>query len=126
MLFSRHKTEMVTPEQALPGRSASPLEVPARHYGLDAPLGPPDPDGPAVGDFGPGGVWGAERKFWGVDGVYPRAVGYQGGLSPNPTYEEGCTAKTGHAEIVKVVFDPAKVSYRDLLKVFWEAHDPTQ
>src|SRR5690348_9087054 len=126
MLFSRHKTEMVTPEQALPGRSASPFEVPARHYVLDTPLEPPYPDGLEVAYFGLGCFWGAERKFWEGDGVCTTAVGDQGGRSPNPTYEEVCTAKTGHAEIVKGVFDAAKVSYRDLLKVFWEAHDPTQ
>ena len=126
MLFSRHKTEMVTPEQALAGRATRPFAVPERHYVLDTRLEPPYPDGLETAYFGLGCFWGAERKFWEVDGVYTTAVGYQGGLTPNPSYEEVCTAKTGHAEVVKVVFDPARVSYRDLLKVFWEAHDPTQ
>jgi len=126
MLFSRQKTEMVAPQDALPGRADRPFGVPARHYVLDTPLEAPYPDGLETAYFGLGCFWGAERKFWETPGVYTTAAGYQGGITPNPTYEEVCSAKTGHTEAVKVVFDPAKVSYRDLLKVFWEAHDPTQ
>ena len=126
MLFSRHKTEMVAPQDALPGRAERPFRVSARHYVLDTPLEPPYPDGLETAYFGLGCFWGAERKFWETPGVYTTAVGYQGGTTPNPTYDEVCSARTGHTEAVKVVFDPAKVSYRDLLKVFWEAHDPTQ
>ena len=126
MLFSRQKTEMVAPQDALPGRAERPFAVPARHYVLDTPLEGPYPDGLETAYFGLGCFWGAERKFWETPGVYSTAVGYQGGITPNPTYEEVCSARTGHTEAVKVVFDPAKVSYRDLLKVFWEAHDPTQ
>jgi len=126
MLFSRHKTEMVAPQDALPGRSERGFAVPARHYVLDTPLEPPYPDGLEVAYFGLGCFWGAERKFWETPGVFTTAAGYQGGITPNPTYDEVCSARTGHTEAVKVVFDPAKVSYRDLLKVFWEAHDPTQ
>ena len=126
MLFSRHKTEMVAAQDALPGRSERPFAVPARHYVLDTPLEEPYPDGLEVAYFGLGCFWGAERKFWETPGVFTTAVGYQGGITPNPTYEEVCSARTGHTEAVKVLFDPVKVSYRDLLKVFWEAHDPTQ
>jgi len=126
MLFSRQKTQMVDAAEALPGRDVRPFSVPARHFVLDTPLEPPYPQGLETAYFALGCFWGAERRFWEVDGVYTTAAGYQGGFTPNPTYEEVCTAKTGHAEVVKVVFDPAKVSYRDLLKVFWEAHDPTQ
>jgi peptide-methionine (S)-S-oxide reductase len=126
MLFSSHKTTMVTGDQALPGRDTRPFPVPTRHFVLDTPLEPPYPDGLEIAYFGMGCFWGAERIFWQLDGVYTTAVGYQGGFTPNPTYEEVCTAKTGHAEIVKVVFDPQKTGYEDLLKVFWESHDPTQ
>jgi peptide-methionine (S)-S-oxide reductase len=126
MLFSRQKTEMVAPADALAGRAERPFAVPARHYVLDTPLEAPYPDGLETAYFGLGCFWGAERKFWESPGVYTTAVGYQGGFTPNPTYDEVCAARTGHAEVVKVVFDPAKVSYDDLLKVFWEAHDPTQ
>ena len=126
MLFSRQKTEMVAPQDALPGRAERPFSVPAHHYVLDTPLEGPYPDGLETAYFGMGCFWGAERKFWETPGVFTTAAGYQGGITPNPTYEEVCSAKTGHTEAVKVVFDPEKVSYRDLLKVFWEAHDPTQ
>jgi peptide-methionine (S)-S-oxide reductase len=126
MLFSRQKTEMVAPQDALPGRAERPFAVPARHYVLDTPLEEPYPDGLETAYFALGCFWGAERKFWETPGVYSTAAGYQGGITPHPTYEEVCSARTGHAEVVKVVFDPAKVSYPDLLKVFWEAHDPTQ
>ncbi|MCC8998626.1 MAG: peptide-methionine (S)-S-oxide reductase MsrA, partial [Candidatus Contendobacter sp.] len=113
------------PEQALPGR-ATPLQVPAQHYVNDHPLQPPFPAGMEQALFGLGCFWGAERKFWTQPGVYSTAVGYAGGVTPNPTYEEVCSGRTGHAEVVRVVFDPALVSYRQLLTVFWEAHDPTQ
>ncbi|NUW44860.1 peptide-methionine (S)-S-oxide reductase MsrA [Nonomuraea rhodomycinica] len=120
-----NKTTMVRPEDALAGR---PEEMPVapRHAVLDAPLAPPYPPGARIADFGLGCFWGAERKFWQTPGVITTAVGYQGGYTPNPTYEEVCSGRTGHTEVVRVVYDPAKVSYEDLLKVFWEAHDPTQ
>jgi len=117
--------DMVTEDRALPGRP-TPMPVPARHLVLDAPLQPPFPDGFEQAVFGMGCFWGAERKFWQTDGVYTTAVGYAGGFTPNPTYEEVCSGRTGHAEVVLVVFDPAKVSYDDLLAVFFEGHDPTQ
>ena len=125
MLFSRSKVAMVERDAALPGRAVS-LPVPDRHFVLGTPIAPPYPDGLEVAVFGAGCFWGVERKFWQVEGVYSTAAGYAGGFTPNPTYEEVCSAGTGHTEAVQVVFDPAKVSYRDLLKVFWEAHDPTQ
>ena len=125
MLFSRQKVTMVDRDSALPGRAVA-LPVPDRHFVLGTPLQGPYPDGLEVAVFGAGCFWGVERKFWQVDGVYSTAAGYAGGFTPNPTYEEVCSAGTGHTEVVQVVFDPAKVSYRDLLKVFWEAHDPTQ
>ncbi|MEV3978320.1 peptide-methionine (S)-S-oxide reductase MsrA [Nonomuraea sp. NPDC049758] len=124
-LFGGNKTSMVRPEDALPGRSEA-MPVPARHAVLDAPLAPPYPSGLEVADFGLGCFWGAERKFWQTPGVVTTAVGYQGGYTPNPTYEEVCSGLTGHTEAVRVVFDPAQVSYEELLKVFWENHDPTQ
>jgi peptide-methionine (S)-S-oxide reductase len=102
------------------------MPVPARHEVLDAPLTPPYPAGTEIAEFALGCFWGAERQFWQVPGVVTTAVGYEGGFTPNPTYEEVCSGRTGHAEAVRVVFDPAKVTYRDLLKVFWESHNPTQ
>jgi len=120
-----NKTSMVTREDALPGRPER-MPVPARHAVLDAPLAPPYPEGMEVADFGLGCFWGAERVFWQTPGVFTTAVGYQGGFTPNPTYEEVCGGRTGHTEVVRVVFDPARISYEELLKVFWEAHDPTQ
>ena len=126
MLFSRQKTQMIDADDALPGRDQRPFAVGERHYVLGTPLEPPYPAGLEEAYFGLGCFWGAERLFWELDGVYTTAVGYQGGFTRNPTYEEVCSARTGHAEIVKVVFDPAKVSYDALLKVFWESHDPTQ
>jgi len=122
--FSR-KIEMPSPEQALPGRSVA-MPVPEAHYVSGHPLTPPFPQGMEMALFGLGCFWGAERRFWQTPGVYSTAVGYAGGYTPNPTYEEVCTGMTGHNEVVRVVFDPEKVSYPELLRVFWEAHDPTQ
>jgi peptide-methionine (S)-S-oxide reductase len=126
MLFGRGaKQTMVTPEEALPGRAERPYPVPERHAVNGNPLFPPFPDGFEVAILGLGCFWGAERKFWQLDGVFTTAVGYAGGFTPNPTYEETCTARTGHAEVVLVVHDPAVLSYADLLIKFWEIHDPT-
>jgi peptide-methionine (S)-S-oxide reductase len=102
------------------------MPVPERHFVLDASLAPPYPEGLEIAEFGLGCFWGAERKFWQLDGVYSTAVGYQAGHTPHPTYREVCSGQTGHNEAVRVVFDPAEVSYEELLRVFWEAHDPTQ
>jgi peptide-methionine (S)-S-oxide reductase len=149
-LFSRQKLQLPTPEEALPGR-AQPIMRPGRHTVLGAALAPPYPEGSQVADFALGCFWGAERKFWQTPGVITTAVGYEGGFTPNPTYEEVCSGltghteavqvvydparttyeevcsgRTGHAEAVRVVFAPARVSYGDLLRVFWEAHDPSQ
>ena len=125
-LFGTDKTKMVSPDDALPGRPEA-IPVPARHHVLDAPLaGGPVPDGLAQALFGVGCFWGAERVFWQRDGVVSTAVGYSGGYTPNATYEEVCSGRTGHNEVVLVVFDPAVVSYEDLLALFWESHDPTQ
>jgi peptide-methionine (S)-S-oxide reductase len=116
---------MVTAEEALPGRD-TPMPVAPRHTVLGAPLAPPYPDGTEIAEFGEGCFWGVERVFWQIPGVVSTSVGYAGGFTPNPTYEEVCSGRTGHAEVVRVVFDPAKVSYEQLLKAFWEGHDPTQ
>jgi len=124
-LFGFDKTAMVTPEEALPGRS-DPMPVPARHEVLGGPLRPPYPAGTEVAEFALGCFWGAEKMFWQIPGVVTTAVGYEGGHTPNPSYEEVCSGRTGHAESVRVVFDPTKVSYSDLLKAFWESHNPTQ
>ena len=124
-VFGFHKTRMITAEDALPGRT-TPMPVPARHAVLDAPLQPPYPAGAQIAEFAFGCFWGAEKIFWQTPGVITTAVGYEGGYTPNPTYEEVCSGQTGHAEAVRVVFDPAKVSYGELLRIFWEAHDPTQ
>ncbi|WP_250281512.1 MULTISPECIES: peptide-methionine (S)-S-oxide reductase MsrA [unclassified Frankia] len=126
MFFTRHKSTLPTAEQALPGREVPAFAVPERHAVLGTPLQGPFPVGLATAVFGLGCFWGAERKFWQTPGVYSTAVGYAGGITPNPTYEETCSGLTGHTEVVQVVFDPAVVSYENLLKVFWEAHDPTQ
>ena len=125
MLFLRKKTELPGPGQALPGR-AEPLPVPARHFVNGKPLQPPFPDGLEQAVVGLGCFWGAERTFWQAPGVFTTAVGYAGGLTPNPTYREVCSGLTGHAEVVLVVFDPAATSYEELLRIFWESHDPTQ
>jgi peptide-methionine (S)-S-oxide reductase len=125
MLFGRSKTQMVSADQALPGRD-TPIPVPGRHVVTGARLQPPFDDGLETAIFGMGCFWGAERLFWQLDGVVSTAVGYAGGHTPNPTYEEVCSARTGHTEAVLVVFDPERVTYAELLKVFWEGHDPTQ
>jgi peptide-methionine (S)-S-oxide reductase len=124
-MFSSHKSQMVPPERALRGRAAR-MAVPAEHYVSGARLEPPYPAGTERAVFGMGCFWGAERKFWTLPGVVTTAVGYAGGYTPNPTYEEVCTGRTGHAEVVLVVYDPRRVSYQELLRVFWESHDPTQ
>ncbi len=123
-LFGK-STELPSPERALPGRSEA-MPVPARHYVLDAPLKGPYPEHLETAMFGLGCFWGAERKFWQLEGVYTTAVGYAAGLTPNPTYQEVCTGMTGHNEVVFVVFDPSILSYETLLQTFWESHNPTQ
>jgi peptide-methionine (S)-S-oxide reductase len=125
MLFARKKAVMPSPEEALPGR-LEPIPTAATHFVNGRPLKPPFPDGLKEIVFGLGCFWGAERKFWETPGVWVTAVGYAGGLTPNPTYEEVCSGLTGHTEVVRVIYDPAKTSLAALLKVFWEAHDPTQ
>jgi peptide-methionine (S)-S-oxide reductase len=120
-----HKLQLPSPDQALPGRG-KPLRVPKAHFVTGAPLEPPFPDGTELALFGLGCFWGAERKFWTLPGVFSTAVGYAGGFTPNPTYEEVCSGRTGHAEVVRVVFEPVEVAYDELLRVFWESHDPTQ
>jgi peptide-methionine (S)-S-oxide reductase len=125
LFLSRHKARMVDPAEALPGRD-SRIEVPARHDVLGTTLEPPFPEGYEQATFGLGCFWGAERVFWQAPGVYTTAVGYAGGYTPNPTYQEVCSAQTGHAEVVLVVFDPAVTSYEEMLRLFWENHDPTQ
>jgi peptide-methionine (S)-S-oxide reductase len=113
------------PGEALPGRSER-MRVPEKHFVLGTPLEPPFPDGLELALFGMGCFWGAERKFWEAPGVYSTAAGYAAGSTPHPTYEEVCSGRTGHAEVVRVVFDPRRTSYEALLKIFWESHDPTQ
>jgi peptide-methionine (S)-S-oxide reductase len=125
MRFGSRKPMVPSEREALPGR-AERMQVPAQHFVNGAPLEPPFPAGMDFATFGMGCFWGAERKFWEIKGVFSTAVGYAGGFTPNPTYEEVCGGRTGHAEVVRVVFDPAIVSYEDLLRVFWENHDPTQ
>jgi peptide-methionine (S)-S-oxide reductase len=125
LLFGRDKTAMVEPAAALPGRPQQ-MPVPERHYVLGTPLQPPFPEGMQSAIFGMGCFWGAERLFWEAPGVYTTAVGYAGGTTPNPTYQEVCGGRTGQAEVVLVVFDPSLTSYEQMLKLFWEGHDPTQ
>ncbi|TAE59936.1 MAG: peptide-methionine (S)-S-oxide reductase MsrA, partial [Nostocales cyanobacterium] len=119
------KIEIPKPEQALPGRTQQ-MPVPAAHFVNSNPLKPPFPAGMETAMFGLGCFWGAERKFWQQNGVYSTSVGYAAGYTPNPTYREVCTGMTGHNEVVFVVFDPTVITYSQLLKVFWESHDPTQ
>ena len=123
-LFNRDKMSMPSPESALPGRALA-MPVAERHFVNGASLVPPYPDGTQVAMFGAGCFWGVEKTFWNVPGVASTSVGYAGGYTPNPTYEEVCSGRTGHAEVVRVVYDPSKVSYDELLKHFWEEHDPT-
>jgi peptide-methionine (S)-S-oxide reductase len=125
MLFPTDKLRLPAPEQALPGRSEK-MPVPKTHFVNGAALEPPFPEGTELALFGVGCFWGAERLFWEMPGVVSTSVGYAGGYTPNPTYEETCGGHTGHAEVVRVVFDPNRVSYEDILRAFWEGHDPTQ
>jgi len=125
MALFRRKSTMPAPEAALPGRS-TPLEVPETHFVNKHRIVPPFPAGLREAIFGLGCFWGAEKHFWQLPGVYSTAVGYAGGFTPNPSYEEVCSGDTGHAEVVRVIYDPHKISYPELLKQFWEAHDPTQ
>jgi peptide-methionine (S)-S-oxide reductase len=125
MLFTRRKTELPTSETALPGRT-DPIEVHAPHLVLGTPLTPPFPEGTEQAIVGMGCFWGAERMYWRAPGVYTTAVGYAGGLTPNPTYEEVCSGATGHTEVVLAVFHPSGTSYDEMLRIFWEGHDPTQ
>ncbi len=124
-MFGLKKTRMPSVAEALPGRD-TPLPVGKRHFVNGAPIKPPFPDHLCQAMFGMGCFWGAERRFWELDGVYTTAVGYGGGYTPNPTYEEVCSGRTGHNEVVLVVYDPEQVSYEQLLKRFWESHNPTQ
>jgi peptide-methionine (S)-S-oxide reductase len=126
MLFTdASKMKVTPPTEALPGR-AEKMPVPALHFVLGTPLEPPFPPGIELATFGLGCFWGAEKQFWTMPGVFSTAVGYAGGHTPNPTYREVCSGRTGHTEVVQVAFDPRKVSYADLLRAFWESHDPTQ
>jgi peptide-methionine (S)-S-oxide reductase len=124
-LTGRIKSRMIDPDRALPGRDEA-MPVPDRHAVLGNPLTPPFPEGFEQAVFGMGCFWGAERIFWETDGVWTTAVGYAGGYTPNPTYQEVCSGSTGHTEAVLVVFDPSRISYDELLRIFWEGHDPTQ
>jgi peptide-methionine (S)-S-oxide reductase len=121
----RRKSTLPSEDTALPGRS-TPMKVPETHFVNGHRITAPFPAGMREAVFGMGCFWGAERLFWQLPGVYSTAVGYAGGFTPNPTYEEVCTGDTGHAEVVRVIYDPEKIDYEDLLKVFWESHDPTQ
>jgi peptide-methionine (S)-S-oxide reductase len=126
MNFGRQKAQMVEPANALPGRTDQFMPIPEKHFVLDAPLVGPWPSGTETAVFALGCFWGAERVFWKTPGVYSTAVGYAGGYTPNPAYEEVCSGLTGHTEVVLVAYTPAEVTFEQLLKVFWEAHDPTQ
>jgi peptide-methionine (S)-S-oxide reductase len=125
IFLKRHKLELPSPDEALPGRD-EPMPVPERHYVNGNLLAPPFPAGLEQAVFGMGCFWGAERMFWQAPGVFTTAVGYGGGYTPNPSYEEVCSGRTGHAEVVLVVFDPEVTSYEEMLRIFWEGHDPTQ
>ena len=126
-IFSRSKSTLPTADEALAGRETRPFAIAEKHLVLDAPVVTDQvPEGYEVALFGLGCFWGAEEIYWQLPGVWSTAAGYAGGITPNPTYEEVCTGRTGHAEVVRVIFDPAKVTYADLLRVFWENHDPTQ
>ena len=120
------KKAVIDAAEALPGRPAPSFHIPERHEVLGTPLQGPFPPGLEIAYFGLGCFWGAERLFWHLPGVYSTAVGYAGGFTPHPTYQEVCSGRTGHAEIVQVVYDPQQINFDDLLKVFWESHDPTQ
>jgi len=122
----KDKTRMIEPERALPGHPERPFPIPDEHFVLGTPLEPPFPEGIETAVFGLGCFWGAEKAFWQLPGVYTTAAGYAGGYTPNPTYEEVCSGSTGHNEVVLVAFDPRQISYEQLLKTFWESHDPTQ
>ena len=122
----RDKTAMPDRADALPGRDTRPFHVPDTHFVLGTPLEPPFPEGVETAIFGMGCFWGAERGFWQAPGVYTTAVGYAGGHTPNPTYEEVCSGRTGHNEVVLVAYRPSEISYDELLRIFWEGHDPTQ
>jgi peptide-methionine (S)-S-oxide reductase len=125
MFLRRKKLDLPTTAEALPGRTSA-MTLPDRHFVLNTPLSGPFPAGSEAAVFAMGCFWGAERLFWKLDGVYSTSVGYAGGITPNPSYDEVCSGYTGHTEAVQVVYDPAKISYGQLLKVFWENHDPTQ
>jgi peptide-methionine (S)-S-oxide reductase len=125
MLFTRRKTELPDRDSALPGRD-TPIRVPAAHLVLGTPVVPPFPAGTEQAIFGMGCFWGAERMFWQAPGVYTTAAGYAGGFTPNPTYQEVCSGATGHTEVVLAVFDPERTGYEEMLRIFWEGHDPTQ
>jgi peptide-methionine (S)-S-oxide reductase len=122
----RHKTEMPEPADALPGRDTRPFGVPESHYVLGTPLEPPFPDDTEQVIVGMGCFWGAEKAFWTAPGIFTTAVGYAGGYTPNPIYEEVCSGRTGHNEVVLVVFRPAEISFDEVMRIFWEGHDPTQ
>jgi peptide-methionine (S)-S-oxide reductase len=122
----RNKTEMPARDDALPGRDTRPFEVPETHFVLGTPLEPPFPEGVETVVFGLGCFWGAERSFWQAPGVYTTAAGYAGGYTPNPTYEEVCSGRTGHNEVVLVAYRPEEISFDELLRIFWEGHDPSQ
>ncbi|MDT8404304.1 peptide-methionine (S)-S-oxide reductase MsrA [Sulfuriflexus sp.] len=125
MFINSHKSQMPSPDEALPGRDEK-MPVPAQHFVNGHLLEAPFPEGMQLAMFGLGCFWGGERKFWETEGVYSTAAGYAAGYTPNPVYQEVCSGMTGHNEVVRVVFDPARVSYHKLLEIFWEAHDPTQ
>jgi len=125
-MFGRRKTQLVTPTEALPGRDTRPFSVGGEHLVLGTPIETDVPEGLEEVVVGLGCFWGEEKTFWQLPGVWSTSVGYTGGSTPNPTYEEVCSARTGHAEVVRVIFDPTKLGFADLLKAFWENHDPTQ